>query len=312
MSIVVVGDLMVDVVAALPGPLAHGSDTPAAIEHHQGGSGANVAAGLGRGAFVGRVGADGLGDAAVGALVGVEVHVQRDPLRPTGTCIVLVHPGGERTMVPDAGANDGLEAVELPAGAHLHVTGYGLLREGSRMAVLDALAQASARGMSISVDPSSAAPLAAVGAERFLGWVAGAGLLLANADEARALTGEADPERAALALARRLSPGRPLWASRRQASTSSASAGRSRHSEVVVKLGAGGALWTDGSRVLRAPAEPVAVVDTTGAGDAFAAGLLAARADGAEPAEALAAGCRLAARAVGIRGARLRSTSQST
>ena len=40
-DIVVVGDLMVDVVAALPGPLAHGSDTPAAISHHQGGSGAS-------------------------------------------------------------------------------------------------------------------------------------------------------------------------------------------------------------------------------------------------------------------------------
>jgi len=298
MSIVVVGDLMVDVVAALPGPLARGSDTPAAIEHHQGGSGANVAAWLGRGVLVGRAGADPLGDAAVAALAaaGVEPRVQRDGERPTGTCIVLVHPGGERTMVPDAGANDALEAVELPAGEHLHVGGYGVLREGSRAVVVGALEQARERGMTISADPSSAAPLAAAGAERFLGWVAGAGLLLPNAAEARVLTGEADPERAALALARRLSPRSPSRGRRRQ------------RGEVVVKLGAGGALWTDGARVLRAPAEPVDVVDTTGAGDAFAAGLLAARVDGAEPAEALAAGCRLAARAVATRGARLRST----
>ena len=125
MSIVVVGDLMVDVVAALPGPLAHGSDTPAAIEHHQGGSGANVAAWLGAGVLVGRAGADPLGDAAVAALAaaGVEPRVQRDAERPTGTCIVLVHPGGERTMIPDPGANDALEPAELPAGEHLHVTG---------------------------------------------------------------------------------------------------------------------------------------------------------------------------------------------
>ena len=51
-------------------------------------------------------------------------------------------------------------------------------------------------------------------------------------------------------------------------------------------LGADGALWSDGERVLRAPAVAAECVDTTGAGDAFAAGLLAARADGAEPAGA--------------------------
>ena len=53
--------------------------------------------------------------------------------------------------------------------------------------------------MTISVDPSSTAPLAA--APKFLEWVADASLLLPNADEARVLSGEADPERAALALA---------------------------------------------------------------------------------------------------------------
>jgi sugar/nucleoside kinase (ribokinase family) len=279
--VVVVGDLMVDVVAALPGELARGSDTPAPIAQHQGGSGANVAAWLAeagaRVAFAGRAGADPLGDAAVAALGGVELAVERDGERPTGTCIVLVHPGGERTMIPDAGANDALELPELPAGEHLHVTGYGLLRPGSRPAMLRALALARERGMSVSADPSSAAPLAAEPA--FLDWVAGAGLLLPNADEARVLTGEADPERAARALA-----------------------GGSR--EAVVKLGADGALWSDGERVLRAPAAAADVVDTTGAGDAFAAGLLAARAGGAEPAEQLAAGCALAARAVGVRGAR--------
>ena len=70
-------------------------------------------------------------------------------------------------------------------------------------------------------------------------------------------------------------------------------------------LGADGALWTDGRSLERTGAEPVtAVTDTTGAGDAFAAGLIAARQAGAEPREALAAGCRLAARAVAIPGGR--------
>ena len=285
--VVVVGDLMVDIVAALPGELAHGSDTPARIAQHQGGSGANVAAWLAeagaRVAFAGRAGADPLGDAAVAALDGVALAVERDPERPTGTCIVLVHPGGERTMIPDAGANEALELSALPEGEHLHLTGYGLLRPGSRSVMLRALELARERGTPVSVDPSSAAPLAAEPA--FLEWVAGAALLLPNADEARVLTGEADPERAALALAR----------------------GSGARREVVVTCGARGALWSDGDRVVRAPAAATEVVDTTGAGDAFAAGLLAARAGGAEPAEQLAAGCTLAARAVGVRGARPRA-----
>jgi sugar/nucleoside kinase (ribokinase family) len=268
-TIVVLGDVMEDVVAALPGPLAHGSDTPAPIARHPGGSGANVAAWLrAAGAdavLVARMGADGTEEGP---------GIQRDPTLPTGTCIVLVDPAGERTMIPDAGANDALVVDDLPHGEHLHVTGYGLLREPTRPAYLRALEIARARGMTISVDPSSAAPLAA--APGFLTWVEGVDLLLPNAEEVRLLGGSDDVERAALALGR----------------------------EVAVTLGAGGALWTDGARVLRAPAEAVAVVDTTGAGDAFAAGLLAARAAGADPAAQLAAGCALAARAVAVRGAR--------
>ena len=80
-----------------------------------------------------------------------------------------------------------------------------------------------------------------------------------------------------------------------------------RFPEVVVKLGAEGALWTDGSDEVRVPAaapESPAALDTTGAGDAFAAGLLTARLQGAEPAEAMTAGCELAARAVATAGAR--------
>ena len=142
---------MVDVVAALPGPLAHGSDTPAAISHHQGGSGANVAAWLAAAgaqvAFAGRAGADPLGDAAVAALAGVALAVERDPERPTGTCVVLVHPGGERTMIPDAGANDALELPELPDGRApaphgLHAAARGLAPGGAARAGARARARA--------------------------------------------------------------------------------------------------------------------------------------------------------------------------
>jgi ribokinase len=289
--VVVVGDLMVDVVAAAAEPLAHASDTEARVRWTGGGAAANVAKWLAEAgepvALVARAGADVAGHGAVAELTGagVDVHVVLDEARATGTCVVVINADGERTMLPDRGANLALEPEDVPAslfahGGHLHLSGYVLLHDSPRAAGLCALDHAREAGMTISVDPASAAPLRATGVERVLGWIGGADTLLPNADEARALTGEDDVEAAARALA--------------------AHAG-----EVVVTLGAGGALWTDGHDVVRVAAPRVAaVVDTTGAGDAFAAGWLAARRRGAQPEAALAAACALGARAVGRAGAR--------
>jgi ribokinase len=279
--VVVLGDVMVDVVVRLSGPLASASDAPAVIRFHGGGSAANTAAWLAaagaEAVLLGRVGDDERGRTARDELLaaGVDARLSVDPELATGTCLVLVGPDGERTMAPDAGANDGLSAHDVPEellrpGDHLHVAGYALLRPGSRPAAQAAIARASRSGMTVSVDPSSSALLSA----EFLDLAEGAGLLLPNASEAHALTGDSDPEAAGRTLAERFG-------------------------EVVVTLGPAGALWTNGSEVLRAAAEPVDRVESsTGAGDAFAAGLLSARLAGASTAEALAAGSRLAARAV--------------
>jgi sugar/nucleoside kinase (ribokinase family) len=286
-GVVVLGDVMVDVVARLSGPLATASDAPATIRFHGGGSAANTAAWLAAAGaepvLVGCVGDDERGRDAQGELrlAGVDARLAVDPDLPTGTCVVLVAPDGERTMVPDAGANDALNEEDLPSevfepGGHLHVAGYALLREGSRPAARAAVGRAARAGMTVSVDPSSSALLS----PEFLDWADGAALLLPNRQEAEALTGLGDPEQAAAALAERFP-------------------------EMVLTLGAEGALWTDGEEVLRAAAVPVgSVEDSTGAGDAFAAGLLAARLAGAPTAEALAAGCERAARAVTQAGAR--------
>jgi ribokinase len=256
MTLVVLGDLMVDVVARIAGPLAHASDTPAQISMQGGGSAANTAAwaaSLGTSvALVCRVGDDDRGRGAIAALHGVDIHAAVDPERPTGTCVVLVEPGGERTMLPDPGANDG-PLPEIPLGDHLHVVGYALLRDGPRASALAAIERARAAGMTVSVDPSSWALLRPGAIPDDVD------LLLPNEREAEHLTGD-----------------------------------------MVVKLGAGGARWGD----VHVPAEPVIVVDTTGAGDAFAAGFLTARLKGAEPRGALAAGCHVAARAVAQVGAR--------
>ena len=291
LDVVVVGDVMVDVLAAMNGPLNRGSDTPSTVTTAGGGSAANVASWLaGQGvptSYVGRVGDDVLGRESIARLTqrGVAVWVTLDPERPTGTCVVLVEPEGERSMLPDAGANATMLPADVPPtvfrpGAHLHLSGYTLLNEGSREAGLTALSLAAAADMTVSVDPSSAALLTAAGAARFLEWTRGADLLLANEDEAAVLTGTPDPHQAAAQLG-------------------------DTYQEVVVKLGADGALWQQGFISASAPAERgVIVVDTTGAGDAFAAGFLASWLLHPEPESALAAGNRLAALAVAQVGAR--------
>jgi ribokinase len=285
--VVVLGDVMVDVVARLDGPVAPGSDSPARVAFEGGGQAANTAAWLGVAgadvALVGRVGADAAGRAAAEELraFGVDVRLAVDSGRPTGTCVVLVAADGERTMFPDAGANGGLAAGDLPedllrAGDHLHVAGYALLRPGSHAGAESAIACAGATGMTVSVDPSSSALLSPGGLRR-LG--KGVDLLLPNSSEASALSGLSDPAAAARSLAESFP-------------------------EVVVTLGERGALWTDGAEVVRVAAPGAEVVDTTGAGDAFAAGLLAARARAAGRKEALESGCAMAARAVASTGAR--------
>ena len=292
--VICVGDVMIDVVATLPGPLTRGSDTPAPISLIGGGAAANAAAWLAAGGMdvtlVARVGDDALGRQAQAdlAAAGVDPHLVVDARAATGSCIVLVDVSGERTMIPDSGANARLSPADVEAslfapGRHLHLSAYSLFHDG-RDAALRALELARGAGMSISVDAASSAPLAAFGASRFADLVGGDLLLLANQDEAGVLTGVEDPHVGVTVLG-------------------------ARFSAAVVKLGADGALWSDGSLVLQAAAVPVAGVepvrtDTTGAGDAFAAGLLAARLSGARPLAALQAGNRLAARACAQRGAR--------
>lgn len=288
--VVVLGDLMTDVVTRMSGPVAVGSDTPARISVHGGGSAANVAAWLAAldvpTAYIARAGADAFGRAGVGELAdaGVECHVMADPELPTGTCVVLVGTDGERSMLPDPGANAALSPDDVPRhlfrpGRHLHVSGYVLLSATGRAAALAALALAHDRRMTTSVDPASAAPLELAGPASFLAWTAGCDLVLANRDEARVLTGRDDPRAAAEALSE-------------------------HYREAVVKCGAAGAVWHGGFFGASAAASRLDVVDTTGAGDAFAAGFLAEWLLNPEPEGALAAGNRIAAQAVARVGAR--------
>ncbi|HKA97282.1 MAG TPA: sugar kinase [Streptosporangiaceae bacterium] len=289
--VVVVGDLMTDTVAHATLPLAKGSDTPATVTMHGGGSGANVAAWLAvdgaEVAFVGRRGADIAGRNRDMELMGygVDARLVMDPERPTGMCVVMITHKGDNTMLSDPGANAVLSPDDLPKdlftpGCHLHVSGYTLLNEGSRSAGVTAMERAREAEMSVSVDGASAAPLERLGAEPFLDMTSGATLLFVNSAQATVLTGRDDPMQAIRVLT--------AW-----------------YPQVVVKLGADGAVFANGRDPVRVPAQPVErFVDGTGAGDAFCAGFLPPWLDKKPPMEALAGGCRLAARALGLVGAR--------
>src|SRR6202020_1136167 len=290
--IVVIGDLMTDTVAHATLPLARGSHTPAKVTTHRVGSGATVAAWAAADgadvAFIGRRGADIAGRNRDMELMGygVDARLVMDPERPTGTCVVMVTHKGERTMLSDPGANAALSPDDLPhalfiPGAHLHVSGSPLLSEGSRSAGLAAIEYSRRAGMTASVDAASAAPLERAGAEPFLELSSGAVLLFVNAAQAKVLTGRDDAEQSARVLT--------AW-----------------YPHVAVKLGAEGALfYANGRPPVRVPAPPVdRVIDGTGAGDAFVAGFLPAWLDKKPPGEALSGGCRLAAHALNLIGAR--------
>ena len=278
--IAVVGDAGLDVLAGMPALPTPGGDERAEIRVRTGGAGANTAAWL---AAVGaapvllsRVGADLAAGQVRTALAGagVDAVLAVDPDAPTCCVIVLVDGSGQRTMLADRGAAGRLAAADVDpavlAGArHLHLSGYVLLDPSSRPGGVAALAAARAAGLTTSVDPQAAALL--TDPAGFLDLVRGVDLLLPSAGELAALGG---PDAVLAAVA-----------------------------AVAGTDGAGGATWRDGSTTVHVPAEVVTVVDTTGAGDAFDAGLLAAWVAGATPAAALAAGVATGTRAVTRPGA---------
>lgn len=291
-GLLVIGDVVTDVVARHGTALVHGTDTPARIHTLPGGAGANVACWAARSGcadvrLLARVGADSadwhrdaLRRAGVRCLLAVDDDV------PTATVVALVDSAAERTFLTDSGAvlrlsPDDWSPSMLDGVAHLHLSGYLLFAATSRATALLALREARRRGIPVSVDPASAGFLAELGVDRFLAAAEGVDLLLPNADEARLLTGLPEPAGAAAKL--------------------SLQAGR-----VVVTLGEGGALLAiAGAVTRRVPAVHVrGAVDSTGAGDAFTGGFLAAYLAGADDASATAAGCRAGAEAVTTVGGR--------
>jgi sugar/nucleoside kinase (ribokinase family) len=238
-----IGDLLLDVIVRLREPLAHGDDTVAETSMHPGGQAANVAAwtaALGAGArFVGAVGDDDAAARGTAALrdLGVEVCACARP-GATGVVVSLVEPGGSRTMASDRGVAPELRADELDdewfACDWLHVPAYSLAREPLASAAESAVAAARGRGARLSLDLSSWSVLGGIERHR---------ITRLEPDVVFATEGE--------------------WLTYREVVP-----------EAVIKYGPEGFSVVRGDDRRTHAALDAAVIDSTGAGDALAAGYL--------------------------------------
>ncbi|HEY9011982.1 MAG TPA: PfkB family carbohydrate kinase [Devosia sp.] len=282
--VLVIGDVMTDVIVKPEGPLVRGSDRRAAIQSRPGGSGANQAVWLGsmgtKVSFVARVGAkDKPHLEAYFKGFYVDPILIADPQKPSGVLVIIVDQDGERSFLTDRGANLALSPSDMPVWlldetALVLVSGYSLFAEGPRRAVQWLAEEARRRKIPVAIDAASEGFLLEVGTRAFLEWTKGMSTLFANADEAKALSGTDILEDQMIALGLHFD-------------------------RVIIKRGAQGAAVGDRRGVrLEKPAPFAKVVDTTGAGDAFAAGFITAELEGASEEQCLLSGIKAGAEAV--------------
>ena len=244
MLICTLGDQTLDVVVRLSGPLAAAGDTAAEIHVAPGGQAANVAAwaaALGASArSIGKRGADDAGRLVRAGLEARGMEVLGPEAGRNGVICSLVSPDGARSMAADRASSADLSPQEIDAAwlegcDHLFVSGYALLREPARSAAVRAVELARAHGAPVSLDLSTWSALREAGADEIRDVVLrlSPDVVFANEDEERIVGGPF--------------PGM-TWISKR---------------------GADGASF-DGDE--REALRVENVVDSTGAGDALAAG----------------------------------------
>ena len=284
-----IGDLIEDVVVWLNGELKNqidiGSDTDSIIVRTRGGSAANVAMfGALTGTpsrFIGQVGNDNLGEQLCASLRGSGVDVCTEARGRTGSIVVVVQPNGERTFLTDRGVASDLsvfDAQHLAGVSIVHVPTYSLAHDPLATTAIQYIRAARAAGALISIDASSTAVLRDYGVERYAALIASIApdVFLCNNDEAALLNiDSAHPM-----------PGVEL---------------------TVIKRGALPVTAITAAGVVTEVATPhvANIVDTTGAGDAFAAGFLPAYSSSRDIKDAITHGNSIAARVLRSPGATL-------
>ena len=235
--------------------------------------------------FNGAIGRDSRGDEFASQIAGAGVQpalVRKDT--PTGTSVILVTPDGERTMNTFLGACrdfqvEDLDLQRLAGSRMLYLTGYLWDTENQRLAAAHAaqFARKQASAITVAFDLADAFAVRRY-AEKFRAWIPGnVDVLFGNRDELALLTGSSCDEDC-VSDAARLAP------------------------VVVMKMGEKGCLVAWDGRYEAVPGLSVRAVDTTGAGDAFAAGFLHAKLAGASPVDCARLANAVAARIVSVEG----------
>jgi sugar/nucleoside kinase (ribokinase family) len=284
-----IGDIMMDVSVFIDSEIHKGGDTQAFITTQGGGAAANVArwlAHMGCDTFLcSRVADDTNGLILQKELDAFNVRHSdyRVPHEKTGTVVVLVSEDGERTMFPDSGSNSGLSSADLPpldGFTAAYLSGYALINSQSRTNVLEMIQILKAKGIPLVFDPGTVGALRRIPNSMLQEWIRMMDILLLNEEEALYISQISDLHGALIALATKA----PV---------------------VVIKRGAAGVTAiSEQVRTVELPALDVEVIDTTGAGDSFAAGFIASWFDEGIVEKAVENGIAQASRCCAMVGAR--------
>jgi ribokinase len=279
-KIVSVGALLLDQIASVSRfPKEDDEVFVSQLQQLPGGSAANFAVYCARlgaeSAFVGAVGEDAFGDFLLEDMLNEHVdvsHVVRYPNHPTGTVFVAVDGNGQREMFAFSGAANALDAKDVsPLNyGHMHIADLENLKP------LEELASWFKGTVSVG-----AGALIAEKGKEAAGLLSHCDYLICSSEEVIMLSGE-----------RELKPGMERLLSSNK-----------RLKLIVATQGADGVIAYDG-RYYSEPAFRVKVVDTTGAGDSFAAGFLLHYIKTKDVASALRAGNAAAAATIQAKGAR--------
>ncbi len=256
-----------------------------------GGSAANTVAALadfgGRAAFVGKIGDDETGEFFLKDLraLGVTIDVEPLPGSPTGTCAILITGDAERTMLTNLGASarlspDDIDEAVIAAAKYIYIEGYLFTGESTKAAAYRAIELAKKNSVKVAFTASDPFLVNMIRDEIWDLIRGPVDLFFCNEEEAMSLTGLTD----AVACASKI---------------------HESAENVAMTLGANGSLLMHGGEAIAIEGVSVNAVDTTGAGDMYAGGVLYGITNGLSWKQSGHLASHAAARVVGQLGARL-------